>query len=1061
MVRRLRQGGLCFVSLCALVFLGCSGDVGTIGQEPGVTQAVDVTGGVDSSGGVEDAEAPPEVDALEMGVDNDAPAERQLDGDALHQDAPVEGDAARTGPFSDTSAPGPDVEVEAGCANDECEIDAECVPNLDGHPENPCLACIVVASRDSWSARDEEPCDDGLACTEDDLCWDGTCVGSPVQCPDDGPCVASECAEPEGACVSSPVEGTCDDADACTLDDACNAGVCSGLTPRECDDGNPCTVDSCDPVLGCRWESNEGAPCDDGSICTLGDTCAAGVCSSGEAVKCDDGDVCTIGTCDAVEGCSYESIAHLCVDENPCTDALCDKDAGCVFPPNQEACDDGSVCTVSDVCSEGVCSGLPLDLDDGNPCTDDFCDSVLGPIHQPNQLTCDDADACTLGDQCSEGRCVPGSGAPVCDDSNLCTDDLCDALEGCITTPNTKACDDESLCTTGDVCSGGECVRAEIVCDDNPCTSDACVDDEGCVNTLILSNACRPVITVAYPPRGATLVNTAFVDVTGEVTSGAGDIVELTVNGEPADTLGPSFSASISPVFGGNTLVIEATDSLGTTRKHVQAFHWAPSYLAPDAKAQPGIGIWMAQETIDDGDHSLPPDDLATIFELIFAGYPLNGLVDGKVAETSILGADYDVNVSNFSAGPRSVSLDALDGKLGMTAVIDDIYADVDLVTGAWFAPNYPGYVTIEEVVVTGDVSIEVQGHQLVASLESISVQIVNEDFNFDSGVVNFLLGWLADIFIGGLIGELEQTFEGEFASQLEPLLADALGTLAFSTSFDMPSLDPNGESISVALTTDFEDVAVNPSGAEFQLRASATSVDANSYDNLGAVERSACGGGEQVMDLPMAGPFEIGFSDDTFNLLLYAAWQGGLLEFTVPPEMLADVDLGQFGLSPDALNIEMSGMLAPVVSDCANGDLVLHVGDLKVLATMDLFGQSLDVEMYASFSAGVSLSVADGVLGIAIEEIESLESQISIVQEDLVASEVAIAALIDENLVPALLGALGGGALGGFPLPEIALSDDMLDLPPGSIPEGTAIGINPQSSTHDAGNVFISGTLK
>ena len=45
MVRRVGQGGLWLVSLCALVFLGCSGDVGTIGQESAVTQAMDVAGG--------------------------------------------------------------------------------------------------------------------------------------------------------------------------------------------------------------------------------------------------------------------------------------------------------------------------------------------------------------------------------------------------------------------------------------------------------------------------------------------------------------------------------------------------------------------------------------------------------------------------------------------------------------------------------------------------------------------------------------------------------------------------------------------------------------------------------------------------------------------------------------------------------------------------------------------------------------------------------------------------------------------------------------------------------
>ena len=44
---------------------------------------------------------------------------------------------------------------------------------------------------------------------------------------------------------------------------------------------------------------------------------------------------------------------------------------------------------------------------------------------------------------------------------------------------------------------------------------------------------------------------------------------------------------------------------------------------------------------------------------------------------------------------------------------------------------------------------------------------------------------------------------------------------------------------------------------------------------SLGAVNREGCGAENQTMFMLKDGPFEIGFSDDTFNLLLYAAWQG------------------------------------------------------------------------------------------------------------------------------------------------------------------------------------------
>ncbi|MGB0589552.1 MAG: hypothetical protein ACPGU1_07740 [Myxococcota bacterium] len=947
------------------------------------------------------------------------------------------------------------------CNPDECDIAGDCYGNQEVNPEDPCLACHVVVARDAWSPTDGGECDDGDLCTTGDTCWEGACVGTSTDCPET-PCVTSTCDPGTGQCHSSPSDGSCDDGNACTLEDTCELGVCVGSGDVACDDQNPCTVDACDPTLGCIASNDDGAACDDGSLCSVGDACMGGVCTPGNSVTCDDGSLCTVDFCHPVDGCQYESIADLCTDENPCTDAMCDAELGCVFPSNTEPCDDGSECSVGDTCTGGVCLGLPIAVDDGNPCTDDTCVIGVGILNTPNGLPCDDADACSVGDICVAGACESGDSVLDCDDENGCTVDSCDAEAGCVYDNTTDGCDDLSECTDDDACSDGECVGTPVSCDDgNPCTTDACVDGEGCQNTLLVSNACRPQIAVSFPPRGATLeANNAYIDVTGTVSSGAGDITSVTINGDEATVDGDSFTASLAPEYGGNTLVIEATDTQGTTRKRVQAFHWAPEFIAPDAKAEPGIGIWMAQSTIDDGDHSLPPNDLATIFELVLAGYPLGGLISGTVATTSIGWADYDVNVSNFSAGPRSVGLETQNGKLKMTAVLEDLYADVKLKTNDW-APDFPGHVDISKVTVTGDVLVSVVNHQLVADLSNILVEISGLSFTFDSGAVDFLLGWLADILTDGLVSELEDTFAGEFASQLEPLLADALGTLAFSTSFDMPSLNPSGAPVSVALETDFGAVSVKDSGAEFQLRASASAPDSNSYDNLGAVARSGCGVNTQTMALPKSGPFEIGFSDDTFNLLLYAAWQGGLLEFEVPPEMLADVDLSQYGIGSDALTIHMSGMLAPVVTDCSGEGLVLHVGDLMVTANLEIFGQSMDVEMYASFSAGVSLSVADGVLGIEIEEVQNLDSQIAILQEELVGSEAGIAALIDDNLVPALLGALGGGALGGFPLPEIALTDEMLNLPPGTIPAGTAIGINPQSSSHDAGNVFISGTLK
>jgi hypothetical protein len=48
----------------------------------------------------------------------------------------------------------------------------------------------------------------------------------------------------------------CDDGDACTEDDVCGAGSCVSGPPPDCDPGDVCLIGSCDSVLGCVTEPN-------------------------------------------------------------------------------------------------------------------------------------------------------------------------------------------------------------------------------------------------------------------------------------------------------------------------------------------------------------------------------------------------------------------------------------------------------------------------------------------------------------------------------------------------------------------------------------------------------------------------------------------------------------------------------------------------------------------------------------------------------------------------------------------------------------------------------------
>jgi len=117
-------------------------------------------------------------------------------------------------------------------------------------------------------------------------------------CLDADPCTSDECVA--GECVHAASSGgACDDGDPCTVGDVCGAGTCGGW-PLDCShlDG-ACSYGVCDPQTAecVAADLASGTSCDDGSGCTTGDTCDAGVCAGQPA--CPQGSFChhRTGTC--------------------------------------------------------------------------------------------------------------------------------------------------------------------------------------------------------------------------------------------------------------------------------------------------------------------------------------------------------------------------------------------------------------------------------------------------------------------------------------------------------------------------------------------------------------------------------------------------------------------------------------------------------------------------------------------------------------------------------------------------------------------------------------------
>ena len=261
------------------------------------------------------------------------------------------------------------------CKGGKC-LGGSALPCDDG---NPCTDDSCKANAGCQFAANAAPCSDNNACTTGDVCKGGACTPTaPSKCDDGNVCTTESC-DARSGCGKQNNSAPCSDGSVCTVADQCAKGSCVAGDAKVCDDGNPCTTDSCHAKDGCKYTHNS-EKCSDGNVCTTTDSCKGGLCLPGPAKVCNDGNVCTNDACDPIKGCQVSangapcddgSVCTLgdgcaaskcvagkpvsCNDGNPCTDDSCDAKAGCKHAFNTAPCDDGNGCTKGDVCALGAC----------------------------------------------------------------------------------------------------------------------------------------------------------------------------------------------------------------------------------------------------------------------------------------------------------------------------------------------------------------------------------------------------------------------------------------------------------------------------------------------------------------------------------------------------------------------------------------------------------------------------------------------------------------------------------------------------------------------------------
>ncbi len=343
------------------------------------------------------------------------------------------------------------------------------------------------------------PCDaDGTSCTASDACDQGACVAGTQVCV----CQSdTDCADKEDGNLCN---GTlyCDKsgpAPQCKVNPA-TLKTCPSV------DNTACVQNLCQPKSGlcAKTQAADGAPCDDGDVCSAGDACVQGSCKPGfPACPCkSDGDCAKFDDdlCDGPKACkALPGGKTACVDvpgqpvdcsgvaSGTCEQATCAAKTGnCVVSALADGVQcSGSACAGPGACKAGVCAGgASKSCDDGNSCTADSCAAGKGCVHDASLTSpCDDGNACTEKEVCKGGTCGPGA-AKQCTTTAPCTVASCVPAKGCVTAPSTASCDDGAACTVGDKCADGKCAGTAKDCDDkDPGTTDSCDPKTGaCVH---------------------------------------------------------------------------------------------------------------------------------------------------------------------------------------------------------------------------------------------------------------------------------------------------------------------------------------------------------------------------------------------------------------------------------------------------------------------------------------------------------------------------------------------------------------------------------------------------
>jgi len=185
-----------------------------------------------------------------------------------------------------------------------CYISGGCYNN--GYVTSQCYQCNTSYSNTAWWIRTNYACNDGNACSYNDLCRsNGSCSGTAYGCGDGLSCTSDVC-NGSGGCSYPLIAGNC-----------LIGGVCYARYAANPANGCQECRDDWGGAYQTAWGYDNTHACNDGNACTYNDRCSSGGCT-GTGYSCDDGRACTTDTCNGAGGCTLTVVPGSCLIGGTC-----------------------------------------------------------------------------------------------------------------------------------------------------------------------------------------------------------------------------------------------------------------------------------------------------------------------------------------------------------------------------------------------------------------------------------------------------------------------------------------------------------------------------------------------------------------------------------------------------------------------------------------------------------------------------------------------------------------------------------------------------------------------